>query len=394
MKFKNPFSKKEIKAEDTPQANGENTEAKIPVYHLSWVWRSFYIAAAFSLIIYILAIFITPVADFINFGPATFVRAILSYLTYLLPFSVAEIMLILLIPAIIALTVYAFRKYCDSWHNVGVFVGKVGGVVMIVFCLFVFTLGTGYRTTALDSRLGIEDVKVDAEGVLEVTKDLIADLNSDLDKIRYGEDNFAVMPYSIDEMNVLLMEAYSKACDKYGFIPRLHSRVKPVMLSEPMSYTHITGVYTFFTGEANINVTFPDYTIPFTAAHELAHQRGFAREDEANFIAFLVCMESDDPFIRYSGLVRMTEYLIDSCYSSDLTEGKEVFAEIWYSLDVRIQKEQKAYADFYKKYANNIIGNISGAVNDTFLKVQGTAGSVSYSMVTTLAVKFFRSAQN
>ena len=376
MTFRNPFSKKEVKSEEAAKPVCEGAIENIPVYHLSWVWRSFYIAAAFSFVVYILAIFITPLADFINFGPATVIRALLSYLTYLLPFSVAEILLILLIPAIIALTVYAFRKYCDSWHNVGVFVGKVGGIVMLVFCLFVFTLGTGYRTTELDARLGIEDVEVNAEGVLDVTRDVIADLNGSLGNIKYGEDNFAVMPYSIDELNALLMEAYGRACDKYEFIPRLHSRVKPVMLSEPMSYTHITGVYTFFTGEANINVTFPDYTIPFTAAHELAHQRGFAREDEANFIAFLVCMESDDDFIRYSGLVRLAEYLIDSCYSSDLTEGKEVFKELWYSLDVRVQKEQRAYADFYKKYANNIIGDISGAVNDTFLKVQGDRKSV------------------
>ncbi|MBQ8388454.1 MAG: DUF3810 domain-containing protein [Clostridia bacterium] len=392
MKFKNPFSKKEEPVTEAEKL--EATEEDIPVYHLSWFWRSLYIAAGVSLVIYILTIFFTPIADFFNFGIATAVRALLSYVTYLFPFSVAEILLLLLIPAIIVAMIHAFRKYCDTWHNVRVFVGKVGGIIMVIFCLFVFTLGTGYRTTELDVRLGIEDETVDAEGLLDTLNAAISDVNETVNEVEFGKDNFSVMPYSIDEMNVLLMEAYDRACDKYGFIPRLHSRVKPVMLSEPMSYTHITGVYTFFTGESNINVVFPDYTIPFTAAHELAHQRGFAREDEANFIAYLVCIESDDPYIRYSGQVRILEYLLDSHYSADTSENHEEYMEIYRTVDPRIQREQVAYYNFYQKYANNVVADISGAVNDTFLKSQGTEGTVSYGLVTELAVKYHKSLRD
>ena len=394
MKFKNPFSKKEKPVDEAKKAvtdEVESDEKDIPVYHLSWFWRSLYIAAGVSLVVYILAIFFTPIADFFNFGIATAVRAFLSYVTYLFPFSVAEIMLILLIPAVIAAMIYAFRKYCDTWHNVRVFVGKVGGLIMLIFCLFVFTLGTGYRTTELDVRLGIDSETVDAEGLLDTLNAAISDVNESVGKIEFGSDDFSVMPYSVDEMNVLLMKAYDRACDKYAFIPRLHSRVKPVMLSEPMSYTHITGVYSFFTGEANINVVFPDYTVPFTAAHELAHQRGFAREDEANFIAYLVCLESDDPYIRYSGQVRMLEYLLDAYYSSDTSEKKEDYTELYKTVDPRIRREQVAYYNFYQKYANNVIADISGAVNDGFLKSQGTDGTVSYGQVVQLAVKYRKS---
>ena len=84
-----------------------------------------------------------------------------------------------------------------------------------------------------------------------------------------------------------------------------------------MTYTHISGVYTFFTGEANINVNFPDYTTPFTSAHELSHQRGIGPEDEANFMAFLVCIESDDTYIKYSGYMEVFEYVISALYKTD-----------------------------------------------------------------------------
>ena len=75
------------------------------------------------------------------------------------------------------------------------------------------------------------------------------------------------MPYSYRELNDKLLDAYDVICDEYSFVQRLDSNLKPVMLSDAMSYTHITGVYSFFTGEANINVAFPDYTIHYTAAH-------------------------------------------------------------------------------------------------------------------------------
>jgi hypothetical protein len=275
-----------------------------------------------------------------------------------------------------------------------VFIGKVIGILMLVFCLFVTTLGTGYRTTDLDVRLAISNQSVDREGVRQTAAELISNINSTVDLIEFDNENFSVMPYSIDELNVKLMKAYGLACDKYGFIPRLHSRVKPVMLSELMSYTHITGIYTFFTGEANINITFPDYTTPFTAAHELAHQRGFAREDEANFIAYLVCLESDDPFVRYSGQVRMLEYLLDAYYTPDTDKDLAEYKELYYRLDIRVRREQSAYFKFYQKYANNIAADISGAVNDTFLKVQGTSGTVSYGLVTQLAVKYYKAHAN
>ena len=54
-----------------------------------------------------------------------------------------------------------------------------------------------------------------------------------------------------------------------------------------LSYLGISGIFIPFTCEANVNATLPDWEIPFTACHELAHQRGFAREDEANYVGYL-----------------------------------------------------------------------------------------------------------
>jgi len=159
-----------------------------------------------------------------------------------------------------------------------------------------------------------------------------------------------------------------------------------VILSEPMTYTHIAGVYSFFTGEANVNTNFPDYTIPFTVAHELAHQRGIAREDEANFVAFLVCKESDDPYIRYSGYLNLFEYVSSALYSAD----QELYAKVASTLNTDVRYELMAYSKFFDKYRDSVAADVSGAVNDAYLKLQGTEGTRSYGLVVDLAVAYYK----
>ena len=356
---------------------------------LAPAWIGIYIFAAFSLCIYITAIFWEDFANFFTRYPSAFVRGLLSYLTYLLPISFAELMLILLIPAAVIVIIIACKRYCDTWKSVFLFGGKLLAVVSLMFSLFVWTLGPGYRTTKLEDRLGFADVKIEKESLGETAEILIEIINGAAKKVEFGEDGFSPMPYSLDEMSKKLMVAYNEICDEYDFIPRLYSRVKPVMLSEPMTYTHIAGVYSYFTGEANINVVFPDYTLPFTAAHELAHQRGISREDEANFIAFMVCSRSDDPYIRYSGCIGVLDYVLDAYYSADKSEGHADYKALYASLDENVKKEQRAYYEFYKKYADNIAATVSGAVNNSYLQSQGTAGTVSYGLVADLTVRYY-----
>ena len=155
-----------------------------------------------------------------------------------------------------------------------------------------------------------------------------------------------------------------------------------------MTYTHISGMYTMFTGEANVNVNYPDYVVAYTAAHELAHQRGIARENEANFVAFLVCLASDDPYIRYSGFLNMYEYMSDALYSA----SPEYYGMVHASLDARIRYELRAYSLFFDRYRENTAARVSETVNDTYLKMQGTEGTRSYGMVVDLAVAYLLGA--
>lgn len=315
------------------------------------------------------------------------VRRALAALTNLIPFSVAELLILLLPLLLVFLCVRGYRKHCDSWRHVLVYAGCILCLFCVVLILFVWGFGAGYHTPSLDERMGISREDVSARelyGTAELLREELCTLESE---ILFLDSGASVMPYSIDEMSEKLLSAYGAADEKYGFLTSFPSRVKPVMLSEPMSYTHITGVYTFFTGEANVNVNFPDYTIPYTAAHELAHQRGIAREDEANFVAYLVCMESDDVYLRYSATLNLYEYVVSALARAD----RELYRATYLALPESVLAEERAYSAFFEKYRDNVAASISQATNDAYLKGQGAeAGTKSYGMVVDLAVALYR----
>lgn len=339
-----------------------------------------------SAIIY-LVICLSPVfADFFNKNISGIFRFLLAQITNIFPFSLAE-SAIILIPVILFLTIrYVWIYRCNNKKQTVVTIVCVLSIASIFISGFVWIFSAGYRGSELEEKLGIESVPIDKQDLYDSAIYLTGEINKLSPEIQYDTESFSVMPYSMSEMNDKLLDAYEKFSKEHDFINTFHSKLKPVILSEGMSYAHITGVYTFFTGESNLNVGFPDYTIPFTAAHELAHQRGIAREDEANMMAFLVCINSDDVYIRYCAYVNMYEYVANALYSAD----KELFRKADSTLSRQVYSEQVAYSKFFKKYQKSVTSQISGAVNDIYLQSQGTAGRKSYGMVVDLTVAYFK----
>lgn len=325
-------------------------------------------------------------AEWMNGTVSAVLRRILALFTSVLPFSLAET-LILAVPLIVFIVIYVGIRYRSrTMREALVYSGSILAVLCVLLQMFVYAFAPGYAARHLDDKLGIERKNVSAEELYETALVLIERANAESEKVLYTEDGFSVMPYSHGVMNELLLDAYETVSEEYDAVRTFRSRTKPVLFSKVMSYMHITGVYTFFTGEANLNVDFPDYTLPYTAAHELAHQRGFAREDEANFIAFLVCIASEDSYIRYSGYVGMYEYVMSALSRAD----RELYTEARREVDAAIIGEGRAYSAFYAQYQHSTLGEISGAVNDSYLQIQGTPGTKSYGMVVDLAVAYYK----
>lgn len=345
------------------------------------------ILAAFSLLLFLGFLISPPFADCYNRYPGTFVRAVFATLTGWLPFSLAETLLMLLPLLLVLFIVHLVRLYKKELRDMVRFAFVLLAVLSFFISSFCLGFAAGYRGTPLSDKLGLVQAKVSPEELDTTARALLEEMEPLLDDVRYRRNGSSILPYTLTDMNAKLQAAYRSAAVVYDFLPTFTSRIKPIVLSEPMTYTHISGVYSYFTGESNINTNFPDYTLPFTAAHELAHQRGIAREDEANFVAFLVCRQSEDPYIRYSGYMSIYEYVISALYKAD----KDRYNALIRDTDLSFRQEMLAYNAFFDKYKENVVADISGTINNSYLQSQGqTAGSKSYGMVVDLAVAYYK----
>ncbi len=345
------------------------------------------ILAVVSVIIHAFAVIFPDFAELFNGTVAGFFRLVLAKISGVIPISIAELMIILLPLIITLIIIFSIKAYKKGRQGGVRFLVMLFAVLTLFYSSFVFTFACGYRGHTLQEKLSLNPDKVSASDLDKTARVVMTELNKVVAKTQYDEGNFSINPNNYHQTNKKLNTAYALFAEKYTFIQNFKSNVKPIMLSKPMTYTHISGVYTFFTGEANVNTNFPSYTLPYTMAHEMAHQRGIAREDEANFVAYLVCLESDDNYIRYSAYLNMFEYLSNALYKAD----REMYKELISDLDERVVKELIAYSDFFDKYRDNIAANVSGAVNNSYLQSQGqVAGTKSYGLVVDLAVAYYK----
>jgi hypothetical protein len=89
----------------------------------------------------------------------------------------------------------------------------------------------------------------------------------------------------------------------------------------------------------------------------MAHQRGLAREDECNFIAFAVLDSSEDSFLKYSAYLDVFSYLIAELRSVD----KDLYNKAVSRLDDNVKKDYNSYVEFFREYSNSKASQVKSA---------------------------------
>ena len=326
-----------------------------------------------SSIVYFASVNSKYVADRINETVGTAVRIVLSNITFILPFSLFEL-LIILSPIILVGTIVITACRANTRTRMIRSVFALLGVISLFISSYIFTLGIGYHTTSLGEKIEVEDsADISTDDLAFTVKTVIKEINELVEKYDFP-DGKTHIGYPVSELSERLVFAYDIV------------NVKPVLFSTIMSDLRISGIYSFFTGEANVNTEYPDYCMPFTAAHEMAHQRGISRENEANFVAFLVCINSTDEYIRYSGYLNMYEYLASALYSV----SPELYYEVCSELSGTARADIKAASEIYEAHKDSPLGKLNDRLNDAYLKANGTEGIVSYGYVVRLAVGYYK----
>jgi hypothetical protein len=163
-------------------------------------------------------------------------------------------------------------------------------------------------------------------------------------------------------------------------------RAKPLIASEVMNRLGLAGFFFPWTGEANYNRLQPWPSLPESVAHEKAHQRGIAPEDEAGFLGYLACVMSDDAYARYSGALFAQRQLLGELGQYDLNRTRTLIARRLPG----VQRDVDFIRAFWTKYEGTAT-RVSMTVNDRYLKSQGVkAGIGAYAASRNLIVIYAR----
>jgi hypothetical protein len=253
-----------------------------------------------------------------------------------------------------------------------------------VFFLFNLFLGSTYWGDSFQDKSGFYSMPSTVDQLYETTK-LFA-IKASESGARVSRNEQGIFNEPIDEIFRNSDKIYDNLIQQYPFLDADFSRPKKMLFSKLMSWMSYTGFYFPFTGEANINIDAPASFLPSTIAHEQAHQRGIAFEQEANFVAILACIGSGDPVYEYSGYLLGFIHLNNALYRYD----RERFNEVYASLSDEVRADIHYNNEYWSRYESPV-SEASDAVYDTFLKSYGQElGIQSYGAVVDLLITYFQ----
>ena len=268
----------------------------------------------------------------------------------------------------------------------------------VIFFGYVILCGVNYHRypVAYHFGLSVENSSVEElEGLFVELADKAVELRKDL--TNEDENGVYVLPYSKKALGTAAKNAYAALAKEYPVFGGNYPAPKHVFFSRLMSYTEITGVFTPWTMEANVNVDIPSYSIGSTMCHELAHLRGFMREDEANYISYRACMASGDTDLQYSGVMLALIYTGNALYGQSPERYYELCGKHY---SAAVAKDLIANNEYWDQFEKPVVGettvaDIAEKVNDTYLKMnEQTDGTKSYGRVVDLLLAEYRQKKN
>lgn len=312
----------------------------------------------------------------------------IGFFTSLLPFSLTEAFAVLGIPAVLTLIALFIRALIRSKNRIKTTLlaaKTIGWVLSVALLLYMVLHGANFYRQSVSDIMKLDTSQKSAELLQQLCIELAKRASSEREKIREDDKGIAVLSQSLSKTLSQAGEGYKELQKDYPFLWGAVNRTKPVQLSHWWSYTGITGMYFPFTVEANVNIDQPDFDIPSTAAHEIAHTRGFAREDECNFFACLSCFVSPSADYRYSGTLMAYVYCSNALYAYDA----DMWAAAYQHLSDGVKRDLAERGRYWKQFEGEV-QKAAEKVNHKFIQSQGVEeGILSYNRVVELLLAFY-----
>ncbi|HBF8198223.1 TPA: DUF3810 domain-containing protein [Clostridioides difficile] len=324
---------------------------------------------------------------------------ILSKVSGIFPFSLYEITMYIIVISIFLFLCCTLSTIFNKKKKLNIYLKNsilnILSIVSIVYFLFVVLWGINYNRIPLETTLinnynlknntSIQSKQYSVKELTKLYKFLVIKAN-ETRKLTLQDKNGIVK--SNTDYNGVINRAqlgYDNILDILPGVSGSYSKPKYIISSNLMCYTGITGIYFPFTGEANVNIAIPDLYIPCTVEHEMAHQRGFASEDEANFIAYLTSIKHPNIDFNYSGYILALNYTTSALSKVDYNAYVDISAGISDS----VRRDLKNESEFWQKYEGKI-NEISNEFNNSYLKANSvTEGTQSYGKMVDLLLTYY-----
>lgn len=215
---------------------------------------------------------------------------------------------------------------------------------LLVYALFCMLWGVYYYGDDFQTKSGLKAEKISVEQLETVTEYFAAMANEYSFKVQ--RDGSGVYTADREEILDKSPEVYENISKDFPALEAEPLRAKPFRFSKILSYTDFTGFFFPFTAEANVNTDFPPSLFPSTVAHELAHQRGVAKEQEANFCAVISSLAYGDPDYMYSAALLAYTHLGNALHGADY----EAWERIYRTLNDNVLRDFAANREYWKQF--------------------------------------------
>lgn len=304
----------------------------------------------------------------------------ISSVTEKLPFSLWEVLVVLAALWFLysLIRVLRLKKSFLRWLS----------GILVFFCaalaIFVGLWGLGHFGPKVSERMALPVREYTKEELLSATQYYAAEVTALADSVTRDGSGLA----HFDDFETLSSHAangYDVLGRQYDLFAAELSPVKKILSWPLFSRFGTTGIFVCFTGESCVNPDTYEVWIPFTMCHELAHQLTVTAEDDANFCAYLACMENEDAQFRYSGAFAAYIY----CHNALSKVDRTAASEIWWALPEGVRADAAAANAHYAKYEGKV-QDAAQKVNDAYLKAfDEESGVQSYGEVADLLIAWF-----
>ena len=314
-------------------------------------------------------------------------------LASLFPFSLGELCLLILVLGLL----YAFIK--GIIKTISNFIKKkprplfpmvrftmwLLTAAMCALTLFIWNGGLNYNAYTIAEKENMVSREYTPRELYELTVYFINNANTVRNQLEENQDGGVVENRSFSELCEIALNGFDAIEGRFGTTKGYFTKAKPAVLSIWMCYTNITGIFPYIVPEPIINTMTPDSSLHATICHEMAHQRAIAREDEANFISFVACMNTEDAYFMYSGYYLVTIHCLNALYSVNY----QLWTEAWQYMSEGMRKDMSAASEFWKQFETPV-AEVSDTVNDIYLQANNIEdGIASYGRLVDLLLAYY-----